>query len=207
MMMVSALRIARTAWAQAGASSGCRRRRAIEESSPKFFLPRVSISVSSQIVVPFARSAQIIVCVSVTGNTRPAVLSSSWASSMASKRSPLLISCRPLRIRFPRLWPPTPPLRCEFPLSSGCCSKRCMNTSRQRAPLRANATSDIRRSPRGNWRWNSSINLRELPPLSDIVTTALIVNWYFFRCESKENVPVPPPMVTTRCPANWSPVR
>src|SRR5437588_3889184 len=202
--MVSALRIARAAGAHAGTSSGSRRTRTMGESSPIFFLPRVSISVSSQMVVPSSRSAQIMVCVKVTGNTRPEMFSSSCASSRASSRSSLLISCSPLMIRLPRLWPPMP---LSFESASLDGSKRCINISRHKAPLCANATRDIRKSPNGNWRRNSSINLRELPPLSDIVTIALMFKGYFFRCERRANVPVPPPMVTTRRPANRSPVR
>src|SRR6266516_4788562 len=82
-----------------------------------------------------------------------------------------------------------------------------MNISRHNAPLRARATSDIRRSPNGSWRLNSSMRRRELPPLSDIVTTAVMLNGYFFKWERMENVPEPPPIVTMRLPAKRSPVR
>ena len=164
------------------------------------------MSVSPQIVVSSSRSAQRDVWASVTGSTRPAVFRSSWASSIASKRSPLLISCNPFKMRLPRLWPLTP-LCSTAPSTSSDCSKRCINTSRQSAPLRANATSDWRKSPNGTCRRNSSINLRELPPLSDIVTIALILNEYFFIWERTENVPEPPPIVTTRRPVSRSPSR
>src|SRR5579885_2807017 len=94
-------------------------------------------------------------------------------------------------MRLPRLCPATPPL-----VGSSSCSsvrsKRCMNTSRHRAPLRASATSDMRKSPNGSCRRNSSMRRRELPPLSDIVTTALMFMGYFFKCERTENVPDPP---------------
>jgi len=40
-----------------------------------------------------------------------------------------------------------------------------------------------------------------------MVTIALILNEYFFICESTENVPEPPPIVTMRRPTSRSPAR
>src|SRR5262249_31822308 len=68
---------------------------------------------------------------------------------------------------------------------------------RHSRPRRERATSVWRRSPTGN-RPNSSINRRELPPLSAIETIAVSEQGNCFSRDRRANGPVPPPMVTTR---------
>src|SRR5215831_11213385 len=143
-----------------------------------------STSTSPRVIDPSPYSAQTDACCTLTGHTRPRHPSSARNPSIASRKSPLyrcIIDSR----RLPPVWPP----------SRACSSvgSRASRTRRASRAFRASASAHFRMSPGGSTP-NSSRSWPELPPLSNIVTTALTSSHgLFFSPPSRLGSPVPPP--------------
>src|SRR5437899_1205891 len=129
-------------------------------------------------------SAHTDACCTVTGHTRPGQPSSARNPSTAARKSPLyrcIIDSR----RFPPVCPP----------SRACSSvgSRARSTRRASRALRDSASAHLRMSPGGSTP-SSSRSWPELPPLSNIVTTALTFSHgLLFNPPSRLGSPVPPP--------------
>ena len=119
-----------------------------------------------------------------TGHTRPAQPSSARNPSTAARKSPLYCSIID-RSRLPPVWPP----------SRACSSvgRRESSSLRASRSLRASASAHLSTSPGGSTpSWSRS--WPELPPLSNIVTTAFtVVQGLVLSPPSRLGRPVPPP--------------
>src|SRR5205823_2619919 len=114
--------------------------------------------------------------------------SSARRPSTASRKSPLY-RCIIESSRLPPVWPP----------SRACSSvgSRASSTRRASRALRDNASAHLRMSPGGSTP-SSSRSCPELPPLSNIVTTALSrSHGLCFKPPSRLGNPVPPPKQPT----------
>src|SRR5215470_2300776 len=150
--------------------------------------PRVcpaSTSISPRVLVPSPYSAQTDAGSTLTGQTFPLHPSSTLSPSTAARKSPLYCSIIDSS-RFPPVCPP----------SRGCCSSAGRRDSKTRLAspsLRASASAHLSTSPGGSTP-SSSRSWPELPPLSNIVTTALTVSQgLLLSPPSRLGRPVPPP--------------
>src|SRR5918992_5767187 len=148
-----------------------------------------STSTSPRVCDPSPYSAHSDAGCTLTGQTRPLHPSSARRPSTAARKSPLYCSI----IESSRLPPVCPPRR-------ACCSSvgsRDSSTRRASPSLRASASAHLRTSPGGSTP-SSSRSTPELPPLSNIVTTAWTVSHGLrFRPPSRLGNPVPPPKQPT----------
>src|SRR5688500_3059201 len=143
-----------------------------------------STSTSPRVCEPSPYSAQRDAGCTLTGHTRPLHPSTARRPSTAARKSPLYCSI----IDSSRL----PPV---CPRSRACSSmgRRESRTRRASRSLRASARAHFRTSPGGRTP-SSSRSWPELPPLSNIVTTALTDSHGFsFSPPSRLGNPVPPP--------------
>src|SRR5206468_1066968 len=143
-----------------------------------------STSTSPRVADPSPYSAHTEACCTLTGHTRPRQPSSARRPSIASRKSPLY-RCIIDSSRLPPVWPP----------SRACSSvgNRASSTRRASRELRASASAHLRMSPGGSTP-SSSRSTPELPPLSNIVTTAsACTHGLFFSPPRRLGSPVPPP--------------
>src|SRR5688500_16840284 len=144
-----------------------------------------STSTSPRVCTPLLYSAHTLARSTLTGQTLPVQPSSPRRPSTAARKSPLYCSI----IERSRL----PPV---CPASRSCCSsvgRRARSTRRASPSLRAIARAHLSTSPGGSTP-SSSLSCPELPPLSNIVTTAF--RWsqgLLFRPPRRLGSPVPPP--------------
>ena len=147
---------ATSGWMAGGGSS---QRRA----TPRPSLCAASTSTSPRVTEPSAYSAQIVALSTLTGHTRPSQPSSVRSASMATRKSPLYCSI----IESSRLPPVCP--------DSFACSRsigsRDSRTRRASPSFFESASAHFRTSPGGSTP-SSSRSWPELPPLSNMVTTA-----------------------------------
>src|SRR5438105_7022558 len=143
-----------------------------------------STSTSPRVIDPSPYSAHTDACCTLTGQTRPRQPSSARRPSTASRKSPLY-RCIIESSRFP---PVCPPRRACSSVGS-----RARSTRRASRALRASASAHLRMPPGGSTP-SSSRSCPELPPLSNIVTTALTSSHGLdLRPPSRLGRPVPPP--------------
>ena len=190
--ITSAASMASRASGKARALSGCRRTLRIA--------PRArAIRDSPWAELPSANSARSVTSSAAEGNTRPRTASSSPPRCTASKKSPPS-SLRAVRMRFPRLWPPTSPL----PLKRKSKRAAIMGSPSDRA------RRQLRMSPGAGIRY-ASRRRPELPPSSATVTMAVSRSRSLtgshihpsgkrasFSPRRRIGSPVPPPSATTR---------
>src|SRR5262245_16130432 len=143
-----------------------------------------STSTSPRVRVPSSYSAQTLACSTLTGQTRPAQPSSARSPFTAATKSPLYC-CIIESSRLPPVWPPR--------RACSSAGSRASRTRRASRSLRASASAHLSTSPGGSTP-SSSRSTPELPPLSNIVTTAFTVSHGFdFSPPSRLGRPVPPP--------------
>src|SRR5262245_22945914 len=143
-----------------------------------------STSTSPPVTDPSLYSAQTDACCTLTGHTRPRQPSSARSPSIASRKSPLYRCI----IESSRLPPVCPPSRACSSVGSRARSTRLASRA-----LRDRASAHLRMSPGGNTP-SSSRSCPELPPLSNIVTTALTFSHGFLlRPPRRLGDPWPPP--------------
>src|SRR6185436_207639 len=143
-----------------------------------------STSTSPRVSEPSPYSAQRLACSTLTGQTWPAQPRSPRRPLTAARKSPLYC-CIIESSRLPPVWPPS--RACS---SAGSLASRTRRASRS---LRARASAHLRTSPGGSTP-SSSRKTPELPPLSNIVTTACTVSHGFdLSPPSRLGSPVPPP--------------
>src|SRR5688572_12847999 len=142
-----------------------------------------STSTSPRVCTPVLYSAQTLAGSTLTGHTWPTQPSRDRSPSTAIRKSPLYRSI----IDNSRL----PPV-CPASLGS-MDGTRDNSTRRASASLRASASAHFSTSPGGSTP-SSSRSCPELPPLSNIVTTALRrSHGLLFNPPSRLGRPVPPP--------------
>ena len=143
-----------------------------------------STSGSPMAVDPSSYSAHNVACSVLTGQTLPLHPSSRRSPSTAARKSPLYCSIIDRR-RFPPVWPAR--------RSCSSVGSRASSTRRASASLRASASVHLSTSPGGRTP-SSSRRTPELPPLSNIVTTACTRSHGLrFNPPSRLGRPVPPP--------------
>src|SRR5688572_27367478 len=159
-----------------------------------------STSTSPRVCTPLLYSAHTLARPTLTGQTLPVQPSSDRRPSTADRKSPLYCSIID-RSRFPPVWPASrgcpngaAASRRRAPgLAGSIDGTRDSSTRRASASLRASASAHFNTSPGGktpNW----SRSWPELPPLSNMVTTALRRSHGLrFKPPSKLGRPVPPP--------------
>src|SRR5262249_12647248 len=154
MAITSAASMAAAASGRTRAPAGCRRTR-------RMCCRRTAIFDSPATEVPSSNSAIIDASASVAGRIRPQMPSIRPACSIASQKS-CSSSVSALRIRFPRLWPPTSCVPLNRKLKSGVSIDRPLDS----------ASRQFRISPGGSIRY-ASRRRPELPPSSATVTIAV----------------------------------
>src|SRR6185295_3250547 len=143
-----------------------------------------STSISPRDRVPSPYSAQMLALSTLTGHTCPAQPSNARRPSTAARKSPLYCSIID-NSRLPPVWP-----RSRACSSIGSRDRRTRRASRS---LRASASAHLSTSPGGSTP-SSSRSCPELPPLSNIVTTAFrLSQGLLFKPPSRLGSPVPPP--------------
>src|SRR3954463_2714748 len=143
-----------------------------------------STSTSPRVRLPSPYSAQRLACSMLTGQTRPGQPSKPRSPSTAARKAPLYCCI----IDSSRLPPVCPPRRACSSVGS-----RASSTRRASRSLRASASAHFNTSPGGRTP-SSSRRTPELPPLSNIVTTAFTESHgLVFNPPSRLGRPVPPP--------------